>query len=47
MKVTAEDENGFIMAIQHEKYDLQGVQFHPESILTPQGERIMSNWLCS
>lgn len=47
LKVTAEDENGFIMAIQHEKYDLQGVQFHPESILTPQGEKIMSNWLRS
>jgi len=45
LEVTAEDENGYIMALQHKKFDIQGVQFHPESILTPDGEKIMRNWL--
>jgi anthranilate synthase component 2 len=47
LKVTARDQNGYIMALQHRKYDIQGVQFHPESILTPCGETILSNWLSS
>lgn len=45
LEITARDENGVIMALQHTKYDVQGVQFHPESILTPYGETIVSNWL--
>lgn len=44
-EVTATDETGMIMGIQHTAYDVQGVQFHPESILTPDGESILRNWL--
>ena len=44
-EVTAYDENNYIMAMQHKKYDLQSVQFHPESVLTPDGEMMMRNWL--
>ncbi len=45
LEVTARDENNFIMALQHKTYDVQGVQFHPESVLTPDGEKILRNWL--
>ncbi len=45
LEVTARDENNYIMAMQHKKYDVQGVQFHPESVLTPMGEVIMQNWI--
>ncbi len=43
--VIAEDDAGEIMAVKHRRYEIYGLQFHPESILTPRGERIMSNFL--
>lgn len=45
LKVTAVDENGMIMALTHKYFDVRGVQFHPESVLTPMGEQMLKNWL--
>lgn len=45
LEVTARDASGMIMAMQHKTYDVTGVQFHPESVLTPDGEVMMRNWL--
>ncbi len=45
LKVTAIDEEAQIMALRHAEYDVKGVQFHPESILTEQGDIIIRNWI--
>ena len=47
LTITAVDEEGMIMALAHKEYDVRGVQFHPESVLTPDGEQMLKNWLSS
>ncbi|KJF44870.1 anthranilate synthase component II [Draconibacterium sediminis] len=46
-EVTSYDEDGLVMSMQHKEYDVQSVQFHPESVLTPMGEKMIENWLNS
>ena len=43
--ITAISPEGQIMALRHRKYDVHGIQFHPESVLTPDGKQIVGNWL--
>jgi len=45
LEITAVDEFGAIMSLQHKKYNISAVQFHPESILTPLGEQIVRNYI--
>ncbi len=45
LKITAVDGEGMIMALAHKEFDVRGVQFHPESVLTPEGEQMLKNWL--
>ncbi len=44
-EITSCDDDGMIMSMKHREYNLEGVQFHPESVLTPLGEKIIENWL--
>jgi anthranilate synthase component 2 len=43
--ITSKDDEGYIMSLEHSKFDVKGVQYHPESVLTPLGAKIISNWL--
>jgi anthranilate synthase component 2 len=45
LKITCTDDNNLVMAISHKEYDVRGVQFHPESVLTENGIEIIRNWL--
>lgn len=47
LEATSIDENGNIMSLRHRLFDLKAVQFHPESVLTPQGKLILQNWINS
>ena len=45
LEVTATDRSGLIMGLRHKTCNLRGIQFHPESVLTPQGKTILANWI--
>ena len=45
LEVTAESDEGQIMALRHKTLDIHGIQFHPESVLTTEGSRMMENWI--
>lgn len=47
LEATSVDENGEIMSLRHKEYDVKAVQFHPESVLTPDGKKMMENWVKS
>ena len=47
LEATSFDENGQIMSLRHKVYDVKGVQYHPESVLTPDGKTILKNWVNS
>jgi anthranilate synthase component 2 len=47
LEATSFDENGQVMSLRHKTYDVRGVQFHPESVLTPNGKKILENWVNS
>jgi anthranilate synthase component II len=47
LEITAQDENHQIMALRHKEFDVKGVQFHPESVLTPDGKIMLKNWINS
>lgn len=45
LEVTSLSDDGYIMSLRHREFDIRGIQFHPESVLTPQGKTIINNWL--
>ena len=45
LEITSLDDNGQIMSLRHRELDIRGVQFHPESVLTPKGKEMIKNWV--
>ncbi len=45
LEVTSVSDEGYIMSLRHKEYDIRGIQYHPESVLTPDGKVIINNWL--
>ncbi len=45
LEITASTEDGIIMGLRHSRYPVEGVQFHPESIMTPDGKKLLGNFL--
>jgi anthranilate synthase/aminodeoxychorismate synthase-like glutamine amidotransferase len=45
LEITSKTEDNIIMGVKHKEFPIEGIQFHPESILTPEGEKIIKNWL--
>ncbi|GAH71992.1 unnamed protein product, partial [marine sediment metagenome] len=46
LEVTARTEDDIVMGVRHKNYKLEGIQFHPESFLTPDGLKILKNFIC-
>ena len=47
LEITVRDEHGHVMGLRHQKFDVRGVQFHPESVLTEHGVQMIKNWILS
>ena len=47
LRITAKDDHGMVMAMEHTEYNVTGVQFHPESVLTEFGKEMITNWINS
>lgn len=45
LDITAVSDEGYVMALRHKEFDIRGIQFHPESVLTPDGRKMLGNWL--
>ncbi len=45
LEITSYSDEGYVMSLRHKEYDIRGIQFHPESVLTPEGKMIIHNWL--
>jgi anthranilate synthase component II len=45
LQITAKNDEGLVMGLRHKKYDVRGLQFHPESVMTPEGPKMIENWL--
>ena len=45
LEITSESDEGYIMSLRHKQFDIRGIQYHPDSVLTPQGRQIINNWL--
>ena len=45
LEITSVDDNGQVMSLRHKTFDVRGVQYHPESVLTPNGKQILENWV--
>ena len=45
LEVTCTSDEGQVMALRHKRYDVRGIQFHPESVLTPDGKKMIKNWM--
>jgi anthranilate synthase component 2 len=45
LQITAKNNEGLVMGLRHKKFDVRGLQFHPESVMTPEGPKMIENWL--
>ncbi len=45
LEITSSSDEGYVMSLRHREYDIRGIQYHPESVLTPDGKTIINNWL--